>query len=396
MTLLPPTLAQSTLGEKCAVYIDQVVDILPVRLHSFRHQLDPILTYLSNTPLAPVAKKLPFAPADQPIALFAAVVICLFTVVMSWRNPLKMLRRSPSYAPASNPQVSDGDFSYITPSDIADPAADDGEPDVIALRHRGTIYPLRFRAYAIDDGVLTIGDLREAAAESTGAGHPDCVRLLYKGKLLKNNAQTCKAEGLKQHSEVLCVVSEAGAGSPSDGSDDGHNIPVTTSAPTPPPVPRPTSAGDASSPPTPPSGKSKSSRKKKRNGKKSPVGSEAPGPSRPPRPTSSGHSGASAQSPDIESLKVPLEQVTALAGWFEQVMKPQCEEYIANPPSDPKKRDYEHRRLSETVLAQIVLKADGIEPNGDETVRSARRALIKNSQAVLAEVDRVAHSVAYL
>jgi hypothetical protein len=93
---------------------------------------------------------------------------------------------------------------------------------------------------------------------------------------------------------------------------------------------------------------------------------------------------------------VPLEQVTALAGWFEQVMKPQCEEYIANPPSDPKKRDYEHRRLSETVLAQIVLKADGIEPNGDETVRSARRALIKNSQAVLAEVDRVAHSVAYL
>jgi hypothetical protein len=33
--------------------------------------------------------KLPFAPADQPIALFVAVVVCLFTVVMSWRNPLK-------------------------------------------------------------------------------------------------------------------------------------------------------------------------------------------------------------------------------------------------------------------------------------------------------------------
>ncbi|KAJ5500358.1 hypothetical protein LT330_002179 [Penicillium expansum] len=391
MNLLPPTLAQSTLGEKCAVYIDQVTDILPVHLHSLRHQLDPILTYLSNTPLGPLAQKLPFAPDNQPIALFAAVAVCLFTVAaMSWRNPLKMLRRSPSYAPASNPQVSDGDFSYITSSDIADPPVDDADPDIIALRHRGTIYPLRFRAYAIDDGALTIGDLREAAAESTGAGHPDCVRLLYKGKLLKDNARTCKAEGLKQHSEVLCVVSEAGAGSPSDGSDDnGHNIPVTTAAPTPPPLPRPTSAGDASSPPTPTIGKSKN-KKKKRNGKKSPIGTEAPGPSRPPRPTSSGNSGVPAPPPNLKLLRTPLEQVTALAGWFEQEMKPLCEEYIANPPTDPKKRDYEHKKLAETILAQIQLKADGIEPNGDEMARSARRALIKDTQVVLGELDRVA------
>ncbi|KAJ5615607.1 hypothetical protein N7537_000721 [Penicillium hordei] len=391
MTLLPPTLAQSTLGEKCAVYIDQVADILPVHLHSLRLQLDPVLTYLSNTPLGSLAQKLPLTPDNQPIAIFAAVAVCLFTVVvMSWRNPLKMLRRSPSYAPASNPHVSDEDFSYITPSDIADPQVDDAEPDIIALRHRGTIYPLRFRAYAIDDDVLTIGDLREAAAESTGAGHRDCVRLLYKGKLLKNNARTCKAEGLKQHSEVLCVVSEAGAGSPSDASDDGQDIPVTASAPAPPPLPRPTSAGDASSPPTPPSGKSKSSRKKKRNGKKSPVSTEASGPSRPPRPTSSGHSGVPAPPPNLKLLHTPLEQVTALAGWFEQEMKPLCEEYIANPPSDPKKRDYEHKKLSETILAQIQLKADGIEPNGDEVARNARRALIKDTQAVLGELDRIA------
>ncbi|CAI7573562.1 unnamed protein product, partial [Penicillium glandicola] len=390
MTLLPPTLAQSTLGEKCAVYLDQLAGILPVHLHSLRYQLNPITTYLSKTPLGPLAKKLPFSPDDQPLALFAAVIVCLFTVAaMSWRNPLRMLRRSPSYAPASNPQVSDGDFSYITPGDAPNPIADDGEPDIIALRHRGTIYPLRFRAYAIDDGVLTIGDLREAAAESTGAGHPDCVRLLYKGKLLKNNAQTCKAEGLKQHSEVLCVVSEVGAGSPSDGSDDGQNIPVV-SAPAPPPLSRPTSAGEASSPPTSSSGKSKNSRRKKGNRKKSPVGTESPGPSRPPRPTSSGHSGVPAPPPNIKLLQTPLEQVTALAGWFEQEMKPICEEYIADPPSDPKKRDYEHKKLSETILAQIMLKADGIEPNGDDMARSARRALIKDAQAALTKLDAIA------
>ena len=79
-----------------------------------------------------------------------------------------------------------------------------------------------------------------------------------------------------------------------------------------------------------------------------------------------------------------------MAGWFEQEMKPLCEEYIANPPSDPKKRDYEHKKLSETILAQIQLKADGIEPNGDEVARSARRALIKDTQAVLSELDKIA------
>ncbi|KAI2717633.1 hypothetical protein CBS147332_4513 [Penicillium roqueforti] len=389
MTLLPPILAQSTLGEKCAVYIDQVTDTLPVHLHSLRLQLDPILIYLSNTPLGPLAKKLPFAPNDQPIALLAAVVICIFTIVMSWRNPLKMLRRSPSYAPASsNPQVSDEDFSYITPSDMAGSPGDEADPDVISLRHRGTIYPLRFRAYAIVDGLLTIGDIRKAAAECTGAEHPNCVRLLYKGKLLKNDAQTCKAEGLKQHSEVLCVVSDAV--SQSDVSDDnGQNIPVSASAPAPPPLPRPTSAGGASSPPTSAGGKSKNSRKKKRNGKKSPVGAEAPGPSRSPRPTSSGHSGAPAASPNIKLLRTPLEQVNALAEWFEQEMKPLCDEYIAYPPSDKKKRNFENKKLSETILTQIQLKADGIEPNGDERARSARRALIKDTQAVLAELDKL-------
>ncbi|KAJ5834471.1 Ubiquitin supergroup [Penicillium robsamsonii] len=391
MTLLPPTLAQSTLGEKCAVYIDQITDIPPLHLRSLRHQLNPVLTYLSNTPLGPLAKRLPFSSDDQPLALFAAVTICLFTIiVMSWRNPLRMLRRSPSYAPASNPQVSDEDFSYITPADVADPPVDDAEPDIIALRHRGTIYPLRFRAYAIDDGVLTIGDLRDAAAKSTGAGHPDCVRLLYKGKLLKNNARTCKAEGIKQHSEVLCVVSEAGAGSPSDGSDDGQPIPVTVHAPTPPQLPRPISAGEASSPPTPPSGKSKKSRNKKRNGKKSPVRPESPAPSQPPRPTSSGHSGVPGPPPNIKLMRTPLEQVTALTQWFEQEMKPICEDYIANPPSDPKKRDYEHKKLGETILAQIQIKADGIEPDGDEMARSARKALIKDTQATLNQLDAAA------
>ncbi|KAJ5468513.1 Ubiquitin supergroup [Penicillium sp. IBT 31633x] len=390
MTLLPPVLAQSTLGEKCAVYIDHVTDILPLDLHSLRLQLNPILSYLSTTPFGSIAQKLPFAADDQLLALFAALIVCLFTVAaMSWRNPFGMLRRSPSYAPASNPHVSDEDFSYITPGDIVDPPINDTEPDIIALRHRGTIYPLHFPPYAIDDGVLTIGDLRAAAAKSTGAAHPDCVRLLYKGKLLKNDARTCKAEGLKQHSEVLCVVSDAGATSPSDGSDDnGHKIPVNVPAPAPTQPFRPSSAGEASSPPTP--SKSKSSRRKKNRGsKKVPVNAEPPAPSRPPRAVSPRRSRTAALPPNIKLLKSPIEQVNALDAWLKEEMIPLCNEYVADPPSDPKKRDYEYKKLSETILAQVMLKADGIEPDNDVT-RAARRALIKDAQAALTKLDSAA------
>jgi hypothetical protein len=384
MTLLPPALVQSTLGEKCAVYLDQVTDNLPVHLQSLRLRLDPILTYLSSTPLGPLAQKLPVAGDDQPLALLAAVIVCLFTVaVMSWRNPLNILRRSPSYAPASNPQVSDEDFSYITPNGSVDPPVDDAEPDIIALRNLGTIYPLHFRAYAIDDGVLTVGDLRKEAARKTGATHPDFVRLLYKGKLLKDNTRTCKAEGLKQHSEVLCVVSE---GRTSDNSDEGQNLPTATApvpAPAPTQAPRPTSA-QGSSPPTPPGGKSKNRRKKGRNGKKSPVSRESPAPQPVNRNT------VLSPPPNLKQLRTPLEQISALAGWLQQEMIPRCDEYVMDPPSDPKARNQEYQKLSETILAQVMLKADGIEPDGNQTAREARRALIKEAQAALNKLDSIA------
>ncbi|KAJ5852118.1 uncharacterized protein N7529_011503 [Penicillium soppii] len=384
MTLLPPTLVQSTLGEKCAVYLDQVTDNLPIHLQSLRLRLAPILTYLSSTPLGPLVQTLPVAADDQPLALLAAVIVCLFTVAfMSWRNPLGMLRRTPSYAPASDPQVSDEHFSYITPDDVVDPPTEDVGPDVIALRHRGTIYPLKFRPYAIGDGALTIGDLRQEAARATEAIHPDCVRLLYKGKLLKDNTRSCKAEGLKQHSEVLCVVSEPQA----SDSDDEHRIPKAIApapAPAHPQVSRPTSS-DASSPPTPPGFKSKNKRKKNRNGKKSPTRTESPQP-KPDRSTNP------SPSPNLKQLHTPLEQVSALAGWLRLEMIPRCEEYVSNPPSDMKQRVQEYNKLSETILAQVMLKADGIEPDGNQAAREARRALIKEAQAALTALDSIPRS----
>lgn len=363
MPLQPSLLAQSNLGEKCAVYLDHVTDNLPVILHSLRPRLDPYLAYFSSTPFRSLARVLPFADDDQTVALCTVVLVCVLTIIaMSWSN---LWRRSPNYNTSSAPRVSDHDFSYITSDDIVDPpshasryesqndgTADDNEPDILRLKHRGTTYPLHFRAYAIDDGALTVGALREAAAEKTGADNPDRIRLLYKGKLLKDDRRTCKAEGLKQHSEVLCVVSEVGASTPSDISDldtaASNSTHVDNKTPT---AKEPSLA--------------------------------------PPRPSSS-RSNAPSPAPSLKDFRTPLEQINALLAWFQQELTPLCDEYVNDPPTDAKKRDFEHKKLSETIMAQIMLKADGIEPDGDTTVRNVRRALIKEAQATLNRLDQAA------
>ncbi|KAJ5748252.1 uncharacterized protein N7511_009948 [Penicillium nucicola] len=362
MTLLPSVLAQSTLGEKCAVYLDQVTDNLPVHLETLRLRVDPILTYLSTT-LGPLAQKLPFDIDEQTFALSASIVVCVFTIVaMSWRN---ILRRSPSYAPASSPHVSDADFSYITPGEVDGRAASpDAGPDLIRLKHRGTNYPLHFEPYSIGES-LTLGELRARAAKTLGVSSTDYIRLLYKGKLLKDDSQRCREEGIKQNSEIMCVVSDFGPGNPGDVSDD--------TMPNNHPLPRPPWQ-----------------ERKKEEQQEEEQDGHPPEPVAPPRPASSGDPGNPAPPPNIKLIPSRLEQVGALAGWLQQEMIPLVDEYVANPPTDPKKRDFEYKKLSETILAQVMLKADGIEPDGDVTIRNARKALIKDAQAALNKLDTIA------
>lgn len=397
MTILPSPLAESNLGEKCALYLDHVTEGIPVFLHSLRPRLDPVLTY-STTSLRSIAQALPFNADEQSAVVCAALLLCLLTAAaMSWSKPLSNLwRRSPSYTSAP-PQVRDEDFSYITSDDIVEApshasnyhgqygaTAEDNEPDILCLRHKGTIYPLHFRAYAIDDGLLTVGALRHEASVKLNVGNPNRIRLLYKGKLLKDDQRLCKEEGLKQHSEVMCVVSEVGATTPSEGSelDTGIARPGSSS-----------SRLDAQEEPALSSRSRKS--KKKKKGKKSNgpprdefLGTPSVVGTPPSRPTS-GQSGLPPPSPNLKILKTGVEQVTALAGYFRQELVPLCDEYVADPPMDPKKREFEYKMLSETILQQVLLKADGIETDGNETVRNARKALVKEAQANLAKLDQV-------
>ena len=77
-----------------------------------------------------------------------------------------------------------------------------------------------------------------------------------------------------------------------------------------------------------------------------------------------------------------------LISYFRSELIPFCDDYVNNTPTDPKVRDFEHKRLGETILTQVILKADGVEPDGDSEARNARRALIKETQAVLARLDQ--------
>ncbi|OQE23428.1 hypothetical protein PENFLA_c011G00274 [Penicillium flavigenum] len=277
------------------------------------------------------------------------------------------IRYTPDYL-EEPPSTQPMHWDRLWDADNYETETDERGPDIIVLRHRGATYPLRFRAYAIDDGIVTVGVLREEAARIVGAPFLD-IKLLYKGKLLQDDNQTCKAATLKQHSEVLLVVAEI---QPDSSSDSSHYEKGYTSD----------SLWDQPS-------VSKAEKKKKKKKKKTGHTSSPPDPpSRHPSPALSSSSLLSP--PDLKTMRTAMEQLSSLTVYFERDIIPLCDEYIAQPPGDIKKRDYEHRKLSEMVLSQVMLPVDGIEPEGDVTVRNARRALVKQAQHVLNLLDAAA------
>lgn len=85
-----------------------------------------------------------------------------------------------------------------------DPGND--EPDVIFVRHRGSLYKLKFPAFSLAEGLTLVGHVREQAAREFDVEDASRVTLVFQGKTLKVDARTCHEEGLKMRSEVLCVV----------------------------------------------------------------------------------------------------------------------------------------------------------------------------------------------
>lgn len=69
---------------------------------------------------------------------------------------------------------------------------------------------------------------------------------------------------------------------------------------------------------------------------------------------------------------------------------PKCAQYLSRPPSDPKSRDQEHKKLTESILAQIMLKADDIDIEGDMQARMDRKKLVDEINDMFKKLDAAA------
>jgi hypothetical protein len=84
------------------------------------------------------------------------------------------------------------------------------------------------------------------------------------------------------------------------------------------------------------------------------------------------------------------EEVDFLSNKFHTELLPQGLELISNTPIEAKRREFEYKKISETIMTQILLKADVIEAEGDKDLRMMRKALVKEVQSFLNNLDLAA------
>lgn len=294
------------------------------------------------------------------------------------------------FTSATSGEVTDQGYSYITNSDIErvqaeQEAAKSNRPsrdtDVVLLKHRKVSYPVHFPSYSIDDGELTVGAIRKAGAKKVELSEKDAgrIKLFFRGKDLKDDSRTAREVGMKSdaQSEILLVVGEAQI------------------------ITRPESSGDEDESEAQP-GKAKKKRNRRKNKKKSSGPGESSGSSTP----NQGYTGtninpdatfapSAAPLPRAPASQVPKPVLTAsqkldtLASLFHTSHVPQCVTFMANPPEDPVKQSFEHKKLTETILTQVLLKLDAVETEGDEEARQKRKALVKEVQGMLNQLDAV-------
>lgn len=85
-----------------------------------------------------------------------------------------------------------------------------------------------------------------------------------------------------------------------------------------------------------------------------------------------------------------LGKIQAMRYQFHTEYAPLLNKFIRNPPPDKDDRDKEYRRLNEVVYKMVFEKGDAIEPEGadKEEIRSTRKQLYRDAQAVLKDLDK--------
>jgi hypothetical protein len=242
--------------------------------------------------------------------------------------------------------------------------------------------------------------VRQAAAKKLGVDDYRRIRMFYKGRNLKFDERTGREEGLRGDgagSEILVTVGETPAGGLAPGSEDAAARAYDDGE-----------DEDDDDEDDNDSGANTTGRKKsrKRGGRKS----KKKGPSANASGTSTpGYIGAGAGS---EYLPIPSHinavptrptsapppnkpaepqtargKLDAIASKFHTEFVPMAVQFMASPPEDKAKRTFEYKKLSETILTQIIFKLDGVETEGDQEARLKRKALVKEVQGLLTTLD---------
>jgi len=293
---------------------------------------------------------------------------------MSWSQRLSQLsgRWSPfTKSPTtehSPTKVSDADFSYITSEDLNNGDYDDKsdtnrETDILIIKNKRNAFQIHFPVHSIDRGELTIAHVKEQAAKKLDADAKR-LKLLYRGKTLKDESRNCREEGLIHNAEIMCVYGDSSP-SPDSSSDSEEGSEQAE--------------GEANK-----SDQVKRKRNRNRNKKKK-------GKKRNDSIDSRGLANTDSMPPSRTATPKPQIPVTAqekLEMLYQTLQSfiPQIDAYRSNPPEDIIKREYEHKRLSETILQQVLLKLDAVETD-DVNARARRKEIVKQTQQVLTNLD---------
>ncbi|KAI1206371.1 BAG domain-containing protein [Annulohypoxylon truncatum] len=288
------------------------------------------------------------------------------------------------------PHVTDDDFSYITSEDLEDslqspsrtydpqgrraPPSATLDDDVLLIKNKGITYPVHFPAYSIGDGKLHVSDVRDRVGLVMDLSDRRSRRLkmLYKGRHLKEQDIPIRDYGVKNNSELLVVVPE-GRISDEDGESSSEEVVVTEDS-----IDQQKSRKKKS--------KARKKKKERPGPAESSVNLEVPGreEGRRASPDPSIHP-SRVPSPAVPSG--PSEQLDAIRSHFDAKLLPLCRQFINHTPTDKKKCEDEHRKLSETVLQHTLLKLDEVNTGGDPDIRAKRKELVNYVQDILRQLD---------
>lgn len=287
------------------------------------------------------------------------------------------------------PHITDDDFSYITSEDLEhslqspsrayDPQSRRPPPnagvddDVLLIKNKGITYPVKFPAYSIGDGKLLVRDVRARAGlvMDLSDRRSSRMKMLYKGRQLKEQEIPIRDYGVKNNSELLVTVPE-GKLSDEDDEDSSEEVVVTEDQ-----------------------GDQPKSRKKNKSNKKGKKKKDRVSPRE--STTNLDVPGQRERDPSIHPSRVPsptvpsgpLAKLEAIRSHFDKELLPLCNQFLDNPPRDKKKLEDEHRKLTETVMQHVLLKTDEVDTGGDPDIRAQRKQLVNYVQDVLRDIDEL-------